>query len=62
MLRTFTFASVLVLLLPALAGIAIPVRILATGDMHGYLKGRPVDGYLQGGAAVMLASWKQREE
>jgi 5'-nucleotidase/UDP-sugar diphosphatase len=46
----------------ALCGHAVPVRILATGDMNGWLKGRPMDGFQIGGAAAMLAAWKQREE
>lgn len=52
----------LLFLMLSLPVLAVPVRILATGDMHGYLKGRPIEGYQIGGPAMMLAYWKQREE
>lgn len=50
------------LLVLALAAGAAPVRILATGDLSGYLKGRPTDGYLVGGAGALFTCWKAREE
>lgn len=40
---------------------AAPLRILATGDMHGALSPRTVDGQRLGGAAEMLAYWRQHE-
>lgn len=53
----------LVLLLAlALHTEAASVQILATGDMNGYLKGRPTDGYQVGGAASLFAYWKAHED
>ncbi|MHB9132411.1 MAG: bifunctional metallophosphatase/5'-nucleotidase [Armatimonadota bacterium] len=56
------YGWLLLFIMLSLPGMAVPVRILATGDMHGWLKGRPIEGYQIGGPGVMLASWKQREE
>jgi len=39
----------------------VPIRVLATGDMHGWLEPQPVDGQTLGGAAEMLAYWRQAE-
>jgi len=50
-----------VLLLVAGSAMAVPVQILATGDMHSVLKGRMMDGYLLGGPAAMFGYWKARE-
>jgi len=44
-----------------IAGWAQPIHILSTGDMHGWLQGQTVDGQLLGGAAEMLAYWRQQE-
>jgi 2',3'-cyclic-nucleotide 2'-phosphodiesterase (5'-nucleotidase family) len=40
---------------------AVPLRILATGDMHGWLRGVSVPGGTLGGAAETLAQWRQEE-
>lgn len=40
---------------------ALPVRVLATGDMHGWLEAQEVDNQRLGGAAEMLAYWKRME-
>ncbi len=37
------------------------LKILATGDMHGWIEPRNVDGKILGGAAEMLACWKRDE-
>lgn len=36
----------------------VPVQILATGDMHGWIESQKVGTQTQGGAAEMLAYWK----
>lgn len=40
---------------------AVSVRVLATGDMHGYLQSESVEGQKLGGAAEMTAYWKRNE-
>jgi len=45
----------------ALMGHAVPVNILATGDMHGWLEPQQADGQTLGGAAELLAYWKRAE-
>ncbi|MHB9134438.1 MAG: bifunctional metallophosphatase/5'-nucleotidase [Armatimonadota bacterium] len=39
----------------------VPLRILATGDMHGWIQSQQVDGRMLGGAAEMLGYWKSVE-
>ena len=51
----------LVLFLLACPLWAVPIRIITTADMHGYLLPRRQDGYTVGGAAEMLAYWKKYE-
>lgn len=57
------YRSLLLLLLfgIALAGRAVPISVLATGDMHGWLEPQPVDGQTLGGAAELLSYWKRAE-
>ena len=45
----------------SLVALAKPVRILATGDMHGWLEAQVVDGQTLGGTAEMLAYWQRVE-
>ncbi|MHB0939408.1 MAG: bifunctional metallophosphatase/5'-nucleotidase [Armatimonadota bacterium] len=45
----------------ALAGHAVPISVLATGDMHGWLEPQQVDGQTLGGAAELLAYWQRAE-
>lgn len=40
---------------------AVPVQLLATGDMHGWLEAQQVGGQLVGGPAQMLAYWRAVE-
>ncbi|MHB0936326.1 MAG: metallophosphoesterase [Armatimonadota bacterium] len=40
---------------------AVPIRIITTADMHGYLLPRLERGNYYGGAAELLAYWKQHE-
>ncbi len=40
---------------------AQPLKIIVTGDMHGWLEPRAADGKIAGGAAEMLAYWKIAE-
>lgn len=44
-----------------LFGRAVPINVLATGDMHGWLEPQQVDGQWLGGSAEMLAYWKKVE-
>lgn len=37
---------------------ALPVRVLVTGDMHGWIEAQTADGQTLGGPAEMLAQWK----
>lgn len=39
----------------------VPVQILATGDMHGWLEPTTVDGQILGGTAQMLSYWRTVE-
>jgi 5'-nucleotidase/UDP-sugar diphosphatase len=56
------FAFNLTLLLTLLSAVCpLPVRILATSDMHGYLEAQPRGGQWVGGAAEMLAYWEREE-
>ncbi len=45
----------------ALAASAVPIQVLATGDMHGWLEPQPAGERWLGGAAEMLACWKRVE-
>jgi len=45
----------------ALAGWAKPVRMLVTGDMHGWLEAQRVGDQQLGGAAEMLSYWRRVE-
>ncbi|HOF88675.1 MAG TPA: metallophosphatase, partial [Armatimonadota bacterium] len=38
------------------------IRILATGDMHGWLEPQRIDGQVYGGPGQMLAYWKTAEQ
>lgn len=40
---------------------AVPVHLLATGDMHGWLEPQQADGRILGGPAQMLAYWREVE-
>ncbi|HCE43091.1 MAG TPA: hypothetical protein DET40_06060 [Lentisphaeria bacterium] len=40
---------------------AQPLKIIVTGDMHGWLEPRTAEGKMLGGAAEMLAHWKAAE-
>ena len=51
----------LVIVLAACRLDAIPLRVLATGDMHGWLQPTQVGDQWLGGAAEMFATWKQVE-
>lgn len=57
---TYALLSLL-LFIAALVGRAVPISVLATGDMHGWLEPQAVDGQALGGAAEMLAYWKRVE-
>jgi 5'-nucleotidase / UDP-sugar diphosphatase len=50
------------LLLPAIPAWGQPVRVIATGDMHGYLESQKAGEQQLGGAAEMLAYWEKREK
>ena len=56
---------VIVFLLACIVSIAVlhaqPLKIIVTGDMHGWIEPRVVDGKLLGGAAEMLAFWRAAE-
>ncbi len=41
--------------------LAQPLKIIATGDMHGWIESRIVEGKVIGGAAEMLAYWRNNE-
>lgn len=55
------YAIVSLLLAVSLAASAVPVRLLATGDMHGWIEPQAVGEQKLGGAAEMLAYWKRVE-
>jgi len=40
----------------------LPIRVLATGDMHGWLEAQPAGKQQLGGAAEMLACWERVEK
>jgi hypothetical protein len=56
--RKLTVFLLLLLLCPLWAA---PIKVLLTGDMHGMVLPRQVDGRTYGGAAEMLAYWKKHE-
>lgn len=58
-----TFQRALIAALLAASGViqARPLHILVTGDMHGWLQPLSVQGETLGGAAEMLAYWKDVE-
>jgi 2',3'-cyclic-nucleotide 2'-phosphodiesterase (5'-nucleotidase family) len=60
-MRLFRSLLLLLLLGVALFGRAIPINVLATGDMHGWLEPQTADGQMLGGAAELLAYWKRAE-
>ena len=60
-MRSFRFIFFLLTLGLALYARALPVNVLATGDMHGWLEAQQVNGQTLGGAAEMLAYWKRVE-
>ena len=41
---------------------ALPIRIIATGDTHGWLRPTIAEGQTQGGVAEMLAYWREHED
>jgi 2',3'-cyclic-nucleotide 2'-phosphodiesterase (5'-nucleotidase family) len=59
--RILAGALVLALALATARAQALPVHILATGDMHGWLQGVSMGAETLGGAAEMLAYWKRVE-
>jgi len=60
-MRLFRLFLLLLLFSIALISRAVPINVLATGDMHGWLEPAPVDGQTLGGAAELLAYWKRAE-
>lgn len=57
-MRKLTVFLLLLLLCPLWAA---PIKVLLTGDMHGMVLPRQVDGRTYGGSAEMLAYWKKHE-
>jgi 2',3'-cyclic-nucleotide 2'-phosphodiesterase (5'-nucleotidase family) len=53
--------AILALLLAAIGPWALPVRVLTTGDMHGWIESQPAGEQTLGGAAEMLAAWQRNE-
>lgn len=67
MRSTRTSVTFLLIALTALLSVippacALPLRVLATGDMHGWLQSQPVGKQRLGGAAEMLARWERAEK
>jgi len=60
-MRPFRPLLLLLLFGIALACRAAPIKVIATGDMHGWLEPQAVDGQTLGGAAELLAYWKRVE-
>lgn len=60
-MRLFRFSLLALAFALVVSGMATPVHILSTGDMHGWLQGQEVDRQWLGGAAEMLAYWRQVE-
>ena len=60
-MRHHHLVAMLLVLLFAFTGWTQPVRILATGDMHGWLEAQSVNNQSLGGAAEMLAYWQRVE-
>ena len=61
-MRIRTISLLLLAFVLALGARALPVRIIATGDMHGWLQAQSVDGRLLGGAGEILAAWQRDEQ
>src|SRR5512133_1006296 len=51
----------LLILLSAAAAWAMPVRVLTTGDTHGWILAQPSEDRVLGGTAEMLSYWRKYE-
>lgn len=55
-------ASLLLLVSTLSIAVALPIHVITTGDIHGALQPKLVDGKTIGGAAEMLACWRSNED